>query len=549
MKCSNCGQIIHDNSLNCPYCGKPVSEDYFGYRSADERFQQQQNAPKKDNSGKIVLIILSSLAGVMIIVVMLVVLFSSGGSSQTEKVEGSFTIAPEFEFSVQASEKSAGTDEYYIYVTSDNMQEPLRTTVTASETTEYKLSEGEYSFMVMRSASDVITLTVTVDADCEYNTAYLYFDDRQVKTTNGLTVQGQTAAAQTQTKQYYPTELTVYTNGELSRIEKLSYDIDSNMVYECSYYNSSGDVSSGDTYSFLCDNDGKLNTIDDIIISTTISGTVNTYNNKYTFEYDGERVSKYTISYEQDEYTQNVYTYNGNGQLTEINTNGSGGYSSATSYEYDSKGRLIGSIYDCEYEPYGDTKTSIEYGSNGLVSKYTVSSTDTDNIYEQHEYKYDSDNKLIYQKRMNDNDVITSEEIYYKYNDKGLILSIDTDYTDYAQGGSKPNGTIKQVKTYEYDSNSRLVKVTQASDGEISSVYTIEYDSDGNISTVEVTYYESNGNTYIYKYVYSGYKELDDSSIDQLNMYQRYVRNSGRIYYNDSGTFDFYIDWSYLVDI
>ncbi|MCD7775498.1 MAG: zinc ribbon domain-containing protein [Clostridiales bacterium] len=188
MRCDQCGSIIDDNSISCPYCGKSVGNDYFGYESAARMHQANAEAPaKKDNSVKIVFIILGVLFGIFAIALMAIVMSSNGADDTSVDAiayEGSFTVQTDFDFCI--SDSTSGS-EYTIKVSESGSASLTSSTYTVDtgETISLSLNEGTYTVVVSRNLTDTVTLEVTASSGSQYNYAELQFDNGQIQLTNG----------------------------------------------------------------------------------------------------------------------------------------------------------------------------------------------------------------------------------------------------------------------------------------------------------------------------------------------------------------------------
>lgn len=189
MNCPNCGKIVSDNTLTCPYCRAQIKEDYFGYMQESQKMNSDQHRVHKNNGSKVVFIVLGCVFGSMIIFsVLFFALFSGGGRSSTPAYNGTFSVAPDFAFSVSESGYD-GDFTIYIIPTSGsagNQSDRYLDTCFSEDSISYSLPAGEYEMVVMKNFSDMIRLKMVVSQDCQYNTVTLKYGEMQLEATNGI---------------------------------------------------------------------------------------------------------------------------------------------------------------------------------------------------------------------------------------------------------------------------------------------------------------------------------------------------------------------------
>lgn len=191
MNCPRCGKIISESTLTCPYCKSPIKEDYFGYMQSSRNANEVQYGTKKNSSSKVVFIVLGvvfsfiALSGVLFLA-----LFSSGNKSAEPEYDGNFNISTSFVLSVT---DEAYSDAFTVCIipiadNSGNQNNTYMDSYLQGETISYSLSEGEYNLVIIKSGSDMINLKMTVTQACQYNTVNINYGERQIETTNGMSL-------------------------------------------------------------------------------------------------------------------------------------------------------------------------------------------------------------------------------------------------------------------------------------------------------------------------------------------------------------------------
>lgn len=203
---------------------------------------------------------------------------------------------------------------------------------------------------------------------------------------------------------------------------------------------------------------------------------------------DGESIPSITTTYE--------YTYNGNGTVKEIRTNGGNGY--IYSYEYDSAKRITKISV---VEPIsGDTMNSYKFTYNKSGKLIGVDSGKVAGM-DGTEYKitvsYDGSGRVSKKEKVYSGGLVKSYK--YEYNSRN-------DISRKTEEVKQSDDYLKNVTDYKYDENGALIKLTvKSSDGSSQeSVYT--NDKYGNPVSIKVTK-TANGKTvsshsypYTYKY-------------------------------------------------
>lgn len=203
---------------------------------------------------------------------------------------------------------------------------------------------------------------------------------------------------------------------------------------------------------------------------------------------DGESIPSITTTYE--------YTYNGNGTVKEIRTNGGNGY--IYSYEYDSAKRITKISV---VEPIsGDTMNSYKFTYNKSGKLIGVDSGKVAGM-DGTEYKitvsYDGSGRVSKKEKVYSGGLVKSYK--YEYNSRN-------DISRKTEEVKQSDDYLKNVADYKYDENGALIKLTvKSSDGSSQeSVYT--NDKYGNPVSIKVTK-TANGKTvsshsypYTYKY-------------------------------------------------
>lgn len=203
---------------------------------------------------------------------------------------------------------------------------------------------------------------------------------------------------------------------------------------------------------------------------------------------DGESIPSITTTYE--------YTYNSNGTVKEIRTNGGNGY--IYSYEYDSAKRITKISV---VEPIsGDTMNSYKFTYNKSGKLIGVDSGKVAGM-DGTEYKitvsYDGSGRVSKKEKVYSGGLVKSYK--YEYNSRN-------DISRKTEEVKQSDDYLKNVTDYKYDENGALIKLTvKSSDGSSQeSVYT--NDKYGNPVSIKVTK-TANGKTvsshsypYTYKY-------------------------------------------------
>lgn len=203
---------------------------------------------------------------------------------------------------------------------------------------------------------------------------------------------------------------------------------------------------------------------------------------------DGESIPSITTTYE--------YTYNGNGTVKEIRTNGGNGY--IYSYEYDSAKRITKISV---VEPIsGDTMNSYKFTYNKSGKLIGVDSgkvADMDGTEYKITVSYDGSGRVSKKEKVYSGGLVKSYK--YEYNSRN-------DISRKTEEVKQSDDYLKNVTDYKYDENGALIKLTvKSSDGSSQeSVYT--NDKYGNPVSIKVTK-TANGKTvsshsypYTYKY-------------------------------------------------
>lgn len=236
---------------------------------------------------------------------------------------------------------------------------------------------------------------------------------------------------------------------------------------------------------------------------------------------DGESIPSITTTYE--------YTYNSNGTVKEIRTDGGNGY--IYSYEYDSAKRItkISAV-----EPIsGDTMNSYKFTYNKSGKLIGVDSGKVAGV-DGTEYKitvsYDGSGRVSKKEKVYSGGLVKSYK--YEYNSRN-------DISRKTEEVKQSDDYLKNVTDYKYDENGALIKMTmKSSDGSSQeSVYT--NDKYGNPVSIKVTK-AANGKTvsshsYPYTYKYESNRitvtEHDGSKkIYEYHKNQSIMLNDSRIF-------------------
>ena len=236
---------------------------------------------------------------------------------------------------------------------------------------------------------------------------------------------------------------------------------------------------------------------------------------------DGESIPSITTTYE--------YTYNSNGTVKEIRTDGGNGY--IYSYEYDSAKRITKISV---VEPIsGDTMNSYKFTYNKSGKLIGVDSGRVAGM-DGTEYKitvsYDGSGRVSKKEKVYSGGLVKSYK--YEYNSRN-------DISRKTEEVKQSDDYLKNVTDYKYDENGALIKLTvKSSDGSSQeSVYT--NDKYGNPVNIKVTK-TANGktvssHTYPYTYKYESNRitvtEHDGSKkIYEYHKNQSIMLNDSRIF-------------------
>lgn len=236
---------------------------------------------------------------------------------------------------------------------------------------------------------------------------------------------------------------------------------------------------------------------------------------------DGESIPSITTTYE--------YTYNSNGTVKEIRTDGGNGY--IYSYEYDSAKRItkISAV-----EPIsGDTMNSYKftYSKSGkLIGVDSGKVAGVDGTEYKITVSYDGSGRVSKKEKVYSGGLVKSYK--YEYNSRN-------DISRKTEEVKQSDDYLKNVTDYKYDENGALIKMTmKSSDGSSQeSVYT--NDKYGNPVSIKVTK-AANGKTvsshsYPYTYKYESNRitvtEHDGSKkIYEYHKNQSIMLNDSRIF-------------------
>lgn len=236
---------------------------------------------------------------------------------------------------------------------------------------------------------------------------------------------------------------------------------------------------------------------------------------------DGESIPSITTTYE--------YTYNSNGTVKEIRTDGGNGY--IYSYEYDSAKRItkISAV-----EPIsGDTMNSYKftYSKSGkLIGVDSGKVAGVDGTEYKITVSYDGSGRVSKKEKVYSGGLVKSYK--YEYNSRN-------DISRKTEEVKQSDDYLKNVTDYKYDENGALIKMTmKSSDGSSQeSVYT--NDKYGNPVSIKVTK-TANGKTvsshsYPYTYNYESNRitvtEHDGSKkIYEYHKNQSIMLNDSRIF-------------------
>lgn len=172
-------------------------------------------------------------------------------------------------------------------------------------------------------------------------------------------------------------------------------------------------------------------------------------------------VSRYSNGYEKTD-EEITYTYDGTGHLSSMQRNYGNLYETGQ-ISYDASGNIVREVFQ---------QYTQSYHSDVPVSTYT------------YDYKYDNQQNLI--ERIEQNGRRASITTYKYDNNGNLIQMAESD----------------EIKTFEYDTNNRLVReITQEYDDRDSDIVTYEYDNLGRlIRETEISDDDHDAEQTIYEY-------------------------------------------------
>lgn len=235
---------------------------------------------------------------------------------------------------------------------------------------------------------------------------------------------------------------------------------------------------------------------------------------------DGESIPSITTTYE--------YTYNSNGTVKEIRTDGGNGY--IYSYEYDSAKRITKisvvepisgdtmNSYKFTYSKSGkligvdsgkvagvdgtEYKISISYDGSGRVSK--KEKVYSGGLVKSYKYEYNSRNDISRKtEEVKQSDDYFKNVTDYKYDENGALIKLTMKSSD---GSSQ-----ESVYTNDKYGNPVSIKVTKAANGKTVSSHTYPYTYKYESNRITVT--EHDGSKKIYEYHKNQSIMLGDSRI------------------------------------
>ena len=235
---------------------------------------------------------------------------------------------------------------------------------------------------------------------------------------------------------------------------------------------------------------------------------------------DGESIPSITTTYE--------YTYNSNGTVKEIRTNGGNGY--IYSYEYDSAKRITKisvvepisgdtmNSYKFTYNKSGkligvdsgkvagmdgtEYKISISYDGSGRVSK--KEKVYSGGLVKSYKYEYNSRNDISRKtEEVKQSDDYLKNVTDYKYDENGALIKLTVKSSD---GSSQ-----ESVYTNDKYGNPVSIKVTKTANGKTVSSHSYPYTYNYESNRITVT--EHDGSKKIYEYHKNQSIMLDDSRI------------------------------------
>lgn len=203
------------------------------------------------------------------------------------------------------------------------------------------------------------------------------------------------------------------------------------------------------------------------------------------------KVKKVTYRVDKEnQWSENIYTFNNNGDVVEDVMWMDDGYIGRTVYKYDSKGQLVQeSMYD--YDDVLWWKKVFKYDANGNVVEWVQGINE---VNEKEVYRYASNgNKIETQKYGYEGRYMGSEA--YRYDASGKMIE-SLNYNE--------NGVFTGRTEYKYDTEGNLIEVLGYDWNDApSGFHTNKYDSKGN--ETESALYDAQGKQYgfaTYKYTY-----------------------------------------------
>ena len=235
---------------------------------------------------------------------------------------------------------------------------------------------------------------------------------------------------------------------------------------------------------------------------------------------DGESIPSITTTYE--------YTYNSNGTVKEIRTDGGNGY--IYSYEYDSAKRITKisvvepisgdtmNSYKFTYNKSGkligvdsgrvagmdgtEYKITVSYDGSGRVSK--KEKVYSGGLVKSYKYEYNSRNDISRKtEEVKQSDDYLKNVTDYKYDENGALIKLTVKSSD---GSSQ-----ESVYTNDKYGNPVNIKVTKTANGKTVSSHTYPYTYKYESNRITVT--EHDGSKKIYEYHKNQSIMLDDSRI------------------------------------
>lgn len=250
-------------------------------------------------------------------------------------------------------------------------------------------------------------------------------------------------------------------------IQRMKYDVKGNLIKNIQPMEYHAETDDGDGYEY------EYDSMDRLVLIRNPLGVVEKY-----FEYDisGKLVKEVGAKgylenhlledYEGTEHIGTRYQYNLSGLRTEerepVSIEDGTVYYKLTCYEYDKKGNLTAQVR------YQDYQSEISAIGRVLRIQYQYDKNDrliqvSDSLGACVQYRYNSNNKVVYERRKinDDTDMVTN----YEYNSIGRVVSVNQ------LSGKNETGNVFAKTFYDYDKTGNVIRIKTPSGHEIRRAY------------------------------------------------------------------------------